>query len=375
METSDSPHPGPSTSNKRFCQSTKQGLDPNSALEDSKTARRKPMEKFQLASSSQQSKINTPSESGITVGKFWPSRPLNIITETMSDVLKNEYAEFRSTSRNISSYRQLKLLDCGTYGTVYEAMDKKTGRLVAIKSLRESPVHNYCTYCLRKVQWMQLIGDHPNIVQFIEGVTNGVNNNVYFAMELLDTNLNTVIREMSKKEQLLDPATIKRYMLHLLQGLDYLHSKDIIHLDIKPGNLLISEPQGSLSSLKIGDLGSSLHGTLYLPQGMQTLPYRSPEMLMDLPYNNKVDVWSAGCVFSAMLKNTEIFSAENEQQTLQKIFEKAGTPNRYTWKEFNIHEKKIRSKFNFSHDFHQSDIIGVFSSTAMNYAGLKLIDG
>ena len=93
-------------------------------------------------------------------------------------------------------------------------------------------------------------------------------------------------------------------MLQLFRGLDYCHSRNVLHRDIKPQNLLINE---ITKELKIADFGLARSVSLSVPcysTEVITLWYRPPEILLGADfYTTSVDIWSAGCIF-AELSNT-----------------------------------------------------------------------
>ena len=94
-------------------------------------------------------------------------------------------------------------------------------------------------------------------------------------------------------------------MVQLFRGLQYCHSRNILHRDLKPQNLLIND---TTKELKITDFGLArgvgLHPIPSYSSDVVTLWYRSPELLLGANfYTNSVDVWSAGCIF-AELSNT-----------------------------------------------------------------------
>ena len=97
---------------------------------------------------------------------------------------------------------------------------------------------------------------------------------------------------------------VSLFMLQLFRGINYCHSRNILHRDIKPQNLLINE---TTKELKVADFGLSRAFGLPIScysSDVITLWYRPPELLLGATfYTTSVDIWSAGCVF-AELSNT-----------------------------------------------------------------------
>ena len=114
----------------------------------------------------------------------------------------------------------------------------------------------------------------------------------------------------------------------MLVGLSYIHSKMILHRDIKPQNILITN---SLN-IKIADLGLGREYGLpikKLSHKVITLWYRSPEILWGInKYSTKVDIWSLGCVIAEMGRNGDImFAGLCEWEVLMGILKFLGTPS------------------------------------------------
>lgn len=128
--------------------------------------------------------------------------------------------------------------------------------------------------------------------------------------------------------QTLTTDHIKVFIYQILRGLKYLHSANILHRDIKPGNLLVN----SNCVLKICDFGLARlwdpADQLNMTHEVVTQYYRAPELLMGARrYTGAIDVWSVGCIFAELLARRILFQAQGPIEQLNLIIDLLGTPN------------------------------------------------
>jgi cyclin-dependent kinase len=129
----------------------------------------------------------------------------------------------------------------------------------------------------------------------------------------------------------------------LLAGVAYCHQRRVLHRDIKPQNLLLSND----NVLKLGDFGlarafgipirSFTHEVVtvclfYSVLILFQLWYRAPDVLMGShKYGTAVDIWSVGCVFAELVSGRPLFPGTSEQDELIRIFKLLGTPSKSDW--------------------------------------------
>ncbi|KAJ3597457.1 hypothetical protein NHX12_000982 [Muraenolepis orangiensis] len=118
---------------------------------------------------------------------------------------------------------------------------------------------------------------------------------------------------------------MKYYIVHL-KPLLFLATPElsIIHCDLKPENILLCNPKRS--AIKIVDFGSSCQLGQRIYQYIQSRFYRSPEVLLGMPYDLAIDMWSLGCILVEMHTGEPLFSGSNEVDQMNKIVEVLGVP-------------------------------------------------
>jgi serine/threonine protein kinase len=196
-----------------------------------------------------------------------------------------------------------------------QTLDQQNGRkLIELRILRELKVLTHL--------------NHDNIVGLVDVIRpHSIDelNDVYYVFEFVDTNLGQVI----KSKQKLSDQHIQTIMYQILLGLNYMHSADILHRDLKPDNILIN----AKCEVKICDMGLARgidfkNDPTQSTNFIQTRYYRAPEMLLDYPTVSKqVDMWSIGCIFAELILGHHLFPGSSPLDQLRRIVAFVGTPD------------------------------------------------
>lgn len=117
---------------------------------------------------------------------------------------------------------------------------------------------------------------------------------------------------------------IRKFAKQILKSLTFLARSDvdIIHCDLKPENILLRHPKRS--GVKVIDFGSSCRSNKRMYSYIQSRFYRSPEVMLGLPYSVSIDVWSLGCILAEMHTGEPLFSGSDQFDQMQKIVKLLG---------------------------------------------------
>ncbi|XP_074567503.1 mitogen-activated protein kinase 4-like [Curcuma longa] len=222
-----------------------------------------------------------------------------------------------------AKYAPMQLLGKGAYGVVCSSLNRETSEKVAIKKIKN--VFGDRIDALRTLREIKILRKikHDNVIALKDIMlpsTKRSFTDVYLVFELMDTDLEQIIRS----SQPLSDEHCQCFMFQLLRGLKYLHSANVIHRDLKPGNLLVN----SDCELKIGDFGLARTKS---PSGegmdkyVVTLWYRAPELLVcSDSYDAAIDMWSVGCIFAGILGRKPLFPGTDSAHQLELILDTLG---------------------------------------------------
>lgn len=220
-------------------------------------------------------------------------------------------------------YEILEVIGKGSFGQVIRALDHKTNQHVALKIIRNKK--RFHQQALIEVKILDHLtkkdqDQYHNVIHMYDYFY--FRNHLCITFELMGMNLYELIKKNNYQGFSLN--LIRRFAYSLVQCLLLLHREKIIHCDLKPENILLKQ-RGS-SSIKVIDFGSScfVHQRVYTY--IQSRFYRSPEVILGLPYGTSIDMWSLGCILAELYTGFPLFPGENEADQLACIMEVLGPP-------------------------------------------------
>ncbi|KAK5843746.1 hypothetical protein PVK06_006204 [Gossypium arboreum] len=237
---------------------------------------------------------------------------------------KHYYSMWQTLFEIDTKYVPIKPIGRGAYGIVCSSINRETNEKVAIKKIHN--VFENRVDALRTLRELKLLRHihHENVIALKDvmmPIHRASFNDVYLVYELMDTDLHQII----KSPQPLSNDHCKYFIFQLLRGLKYLHSANILHRDLKPGNLLVN----ANCDLKICDFGlarTSRGNEQFMTEYVVTRWYRAPELLLCCDnYGTSIDVWSVGCIFAEILGRKPIFPGTECLNQLKLIINVLGS--------------------------------------------------
>ncbi|CAH8313002.1 unnamed protein product [Eruca vesicaria subsp. sativa] len=222
-------------------------------------------------------------------------------------------------------YKLIKEVGDGTFGTVWRAINKQTGEVVAVKKMKKKYYSWEECINLREVKSLRRM-NHPNIVKLKEVIRE--HDILYFVFEYMECNLYQLMKD---RQKLFAEGDIRNWCFQVFQGLSYMHQRGYFHRDLKPENLLVSK-----DIIKIADFGLAreVNSSPPFTEYVSTRWYRAPEVLLQsYVYTSKVDMWAMGAIMSELLSLRPIFPGASEADEIYKICEVIGSPTEETWLE------------------------------------------
>ncbi|XP_032243235.1 dual specificity tyrosine-phosphorylation-regulated kinase 1A isoform X2 [Nematostella vectensis] len=222
-------------------------------------------------------------------------------------------------------YEIESLIGKGSFGQVCKAYDHQEKEHIAVKIIKnKKPFLNQAQIEVKLLELMNK--NDPDGKYYIVRLKRHFmwRNHLCLVFELLSYNLYDLLRNTNFRGVSLNLT--RKFAQQMCTALLFLCSPElsIIHCDLKPENILLCNPKRS--AIKIVDFGSSCQIGQRIYQYIQSRFYRSPEVLLGIPYNLAIDMWSLGCILVEMHTGEPLFSGANEFDQMMKIVEVLGMP-------------------------------------------------
>lgn len=216
-------------------------------------------------------------------------------------------------STTLDYYKFVKLIGKGAFGKVTLGIHKLTGKYVAIKSIEKSYMKDEFSRkkVFREVYIMKKIR-HANVIRLLEVFES--TNHLLIVMEYAGGG---DLLQYVKKHKKLKEEEAKGLFRQIVYGLGHIHSRSVIHRDIKLDNILLDSDHG----VKICDFGVSkiMDKVLIIKEQCGTPAYISPEIISEKGYKGFfADYWSLGVLLYALLYGHVPFKADN-MEDLNKL--------------------------------------------------------
>ncbi|KMP07825.1 serine/threonine-protein kinase ppk5 [Coccidioides immitis RMSCC 2394] len=219
-------------------------------------------------------------------------------------------------------YHVQQNLGKGMFSSVVRCTDSKTGRLVAVKIIRNNDTMRKAGF--KEIEILQQLraadpDDRKHIIRFDRQFEH--KGHLCMVFENLSMNLREVLKKFGRDVGI-NLRAIRAYAQQMFLGLSLLRKCNIIHADLKPDNLLVNENR---NLLKLCDLGSASpitenEITPYLVSRF----YRAPEIILGIPYDYAIDVWSIGCTLFELYSGKILFTGRTNNQMLRSMMECRG---------------------------------------------------
>lgn len=226
----------------------------------------------------------------------------------------------RMNSVVAARYQILEYLGSAAFSRAVQCLDLETNKMVCMKIIKnDKDFFDQSLDEIKLLKYINVNGDvEENCVLRLYDYFYH-KEHLIIVTELLRDNL----YEFSKfnrecgDEPYFTLGRLQKISKQVLTALTYVHSLRLIHCDLKPENILIRSY--SRCEVKVIDFGSSCFVDDHLSSYVQSRSYRAPEVMLGLPYDQKIDLWSLGCIIAELWTGYVLFQNDSVQSLLARI--------------------------------------------------------
>eukprot|EP00164_Ancoracysta_twista_P027733 GFYU01054806.1.p1 GENE.GFYU01054806.1~~GFYU01054806.1.p1 ORF type:complete len:429 (+),score=165.12 GFYU01054806.1:78-1364(+) len=232
----------------------------------------------------------------------------------------------------MDAYDAMEVIGKGSFGVVRKIRRKSDGKILVWKEMNYGQMNEKEKQLL--VSEVNILRElrHPHVVRYYDRMIDRSSTTIYIVMEHCEGgDLAGLIKKAKRERRQIDEDTVWKIFAQCLLALNECHNytyhnpdgegqgknSRIVHRDLKPSNVFLD----SNNNIKIGDFGlARILGNGSLARTNVGTPfYMSPEQVKELPYNEKTDIWSLGCLIYEMCALVPPFEAHNTLALATKI--------------------------------------------------------
>jgi serine/threonine protein kinase len=217
-------------------------------------------------------------------------------------------------------YQVKEYLGSAAFSKAVQCLDLHTGEMVCVKIIKNNK--DFFDQSLDEVMLLDYLKQHdPDDTHHVVHIFDYFyhKEHLFIVCELLRDNLyefSKYNRETGGEPYFTLPR-LRRIARQVCEALSFVHSLNLIHCDLKPENILIRSY--SRCEVKVIDFGSSCYTTDHLSSYVQSRSYRAPEVILGLPYDGKIDMWSVGAILVELLTGYVLFQNDSVAAMLSRI--------------------------------------------------------
>eukprot|EP01104_Vermistella_antarctica_P008847 TRINITY_DN2252_c0_g1_i23.p1 TRINITY_DN2252_c0_g1~~TRINITY_DN2252_c0_g1_i23.p1 ORF type:complete len:637 (+),score=158.65 TRINITY_DN2252_c0_g1_i23:634-2544(+) len=208
------------------------------------------------------------------------------------ELMESPLAKKNVERRSVEHYQLGEKLGQGAYGVVYKGLNTLTGEIVAIKCI-------------------ETLGASKNVLKKLIEIIES-ENSINLVLEFIEGgSLQGILKKFGKVSE----SLIQRYILQILRGLVYLHSKGVVHRDLKCANML----QTKSGLVKLADFGIATTNTLNVmktPDAEGSPYWMAPEVIELKGATTRTDIWSLGCMVIELITGDPPYADKAPMQAL-----------------------------------------------------------
>eukprot|EP00742_Colponemidia_sp_Colp-10_P006507 GILJ01006972.1.p1 GENE.GILJ01006972.1~~GILJ01006972.1.p1 ORF type:complete len:870 (-),score=87.07 GILJ01006972.1:194-2803(-) len=250
-----------------------------------------------------------PSTTTASASKSALSSACSNSSKIFAAVLSEDQPPADSPGSRLADFRFIGELGRGSFGVVYKVLSLREDKFYVLKKISVKHMTDKQqrealkeVLILRRVRHAHIIRYHTSFVE---------NKDLYIVMEYADGgDLHSLLKNQRSMRQYLSEDQVWRQSWEICLAIQYLHSKRIVHRDLKTLNVLLTKD----NRIKVGDLGVSkvMSSNIALEGTRVGTPlYLSPELVKQQPYDFKVDIWALGCTLYTLAALEPPFTGDN----------------------------------------------------------------